>query len=117
MEVTIQVEYKGEQVDVVIEDDIAFGKLSDLINGMITIEDLIHGKISTDLYSFVMNIVPLVVVKAPWNMENKDWFKNMGQKTARQLILEVSKLYPLGEYLQDIHSAMNAMPKNKKKSK
>ena len=110
--ITIKVPYNGKDVDVIVDDDIAFGKLSSIIKKMVKVEDVLNGVLKPDLDTFLNELVPAVVVSAPWDIKQKGWFSNLGHKTARPLIVKVVEMYPLEDYLRDIMAGMTGQKKD-----
>lgn len=107
MRVGITVPYKGNDVEVIIEDDIAFGKIEDLLETVTEAavsED--NAKLSAGLLSLSQKMVERVVIQAPWDITKEGWVKEMGMKTNIALVKEVSKAYPLTDLFTGLVGAM-----------
>ena len=81
------------------EDDLTFGELENIVNQSIDLSDVSKPKVNIPKYR--MNILTKVIRKAPFPINDAVAIRNLKARTAKQIISEVMKDYPLMRFLED----------------
>ena len=96
---TFKIDYEGKKEIIEYEDDLLFGELEAIVNVSVDLSDVAKPKV--DLPKYRMNILCKVLRKAPFPMNDVGAIRNLKAKTAKQIISEVMKDYPLMRFLED----------------
>ena len=89
----------GKKEIIEYEDDLTFGELEAIVNISVDLSDVTKPKV--DLPKYRMNILTKVLRKAPFQIDNPESIRALKSKTAKQIISEVMKDYPLMRFLED----------------
>ena len=81
------------------EDDLTFGELENIVNQSIDLSDVSKPKVNIPKYR--MAVLTKVMRKAPFPVNDEVAIRNLKAKTAKQIISEVMKDYPLMRFLED----------------
>jgi len=81
------------------EDDLTFGELENIVNQSIDLSDVSKPKVNIPKYR--MAILTKVLRKAPFPINDAVAIRNLKARTAKQIISEVMKDYPLMRFLED----------------
>ena len=96
---TFKIDYEGKKEIIEYEDDLLFGELEAIVNISVDLSDVTKPKV--DLPKYRMNILTKVLRKAPFPVDSPEAIRNLKAKTAKQIISEVMKDYPLMRFLED----------------
>ena len=96
---SFDIDIDGKKEIIEYEDDLLFGELEAIVNVSVDLSDVAKPKV--DLPKYRMNILCKVLRKAPFPMNDVGAIKNLKAKTAKQIISEVMKDYPLMRFLED----------------
>ena len=96
---SFEIDIEGKKEIIEYEDDLLFGELEAIVNVSVDLSDVAKPKV--DLPKYRMNILCKVLRKAPFPMNDVGAIKNLKAKTAKQIISEVMKDYPLMRFLED----------------
>jgi len=96
---SFEIKIDGKKEIIEYEDDLLFGELEAIVNVSVDLSDVAKPKV--DLPKYRMNILCKVLRKAPFPMNDVGAIRNLKAKTAKQIISEVMKDYPLMRFLED----------------
>jgi len=96
---SFKIDYEGKKEIIEYEDDLLFGELEAIVNVSVDLSDVTKPKV--DLPKYRMNILTKVLRKAPFQIDNPEAIRGLKAKTAKQIISEVMKDYPLMRFLED----------------
>ena len=96
---TFKIDYEGKKEIIEYEDDLLFGELEAIVNVSVDLSDVTKPKV--DLPKYRMNILTKVIRKAPFPIDSPEAIRGLKAKTAKQIISEVMKDYPLMRFLED----------------
>ena len=96
---SFEVDIDGKKEIIEYEDDMLFGELEAIVNVSVDLSDVTKPKV--DLPKYRMNILTKVLRKAPFQIDNPESIRALKSKTAKQIISEVMKDYPLMRFLED----------------
>ena len=96
---TFEIDWEGKKEIVEYEDDLTFGELENIVNQSVDLSDVTKPKVNLPKYR--MNILTSVLRKAPFPVNDEVAIRNLKAKTAKQIISEVMKDYPLMRFLED----------------
>ena len=96
---TFKINWEGKKEIMEYEDDLTFGELEAIVNISVDLSDVTKPKV--DLPKYRMNILTKVLRKAPFPIDDATAIRNLKAKTAKQIISEVMKDYPLMRFLED----------------
>ena len=96
---SFKITMEGKKEIIVYEDDLLFGELEAIVNVSVDLSDVTKPKV--DLPKYRMNILTKVLRKAPFPIDDATAIRNLKAKTAKQIISEVMKDYPLMRFLED----------------
>ena len=81
------------------EDDITFGELEGILNKCLDMSEINKPKVNLPLYRQM--ILTTVIRKAPFEMKDVASIRNLKASTAKIIMTEVMKDYPLAKYLEE----------------
>ena len=81
------------------EDDITFGELENILNKCLDMSEINKPKVNLPLYRQM--ILTTVIRKAPFEMKDVASIRNLKASTAKIIMTEVMKDYPLAKYLEE----------------
>jgi hypothetical protein len=96
---SFDIDIDGKKEIIEYEDDLLFGDLEAIVNISVDLSDVTKPKV--DLPKYRMNILTKVLRKAPFPVDSPEAIRNLKAKTAKQIISEVMKDYPLMRFLED----------------
>ena len=96
---SFEIDIDGKKEIIEYEDDLLFGELEAIVNISVDLSDVTKPKV--DLPKYRMNILTKVLRKAPFPIDDATSIRNLKAKTAKQIISEVMKDYPLMRFLED----------------
>ena len=96
---TFEIDWEGRKEIIEYEDDLTFGELEAILANAIDVSDITKPKVNIPEYR--MAIMLKVLRKAPFPMNDVGAIRNLKAKTAKQIISEVMKDYPLMRFLED----------------
>jgi len=96
---SFKITMEGKKEIIEYEDDLLFGELEAIVNVSVDLSDVTKPKV--DLPKYRMNILTKVLRKAPFPIDDATAIRNLKAKTAKQIISEVMKDYPLMRFLED----------------
>ena len=96
---SFEIDYEGAKQGVEYEDDLTFGELENIVNQSVDLSDIAKPKVNIPKYR--MNILTKVIRKAPFPINDAVAIRNLKAGTAKQIISEVMKDYPLMRFLED----------------
>ena len=96
---SFEIDIDGKKEIIEYEDDLLFGELEAIVNISVDLSDVTKPKV--DLPKYRMNILTKVIRKAPFPIDNPAAIRNLKSATAKQIISEVMKDYPLMRFLED----------------
>ena len=96
---TFKIDYEGKKEIIEYEDDLLFGELEAIVNISVDLSDVTKPKV--DLPKYRMNILTKALRKAPFPIDDATAIRNLKAKTAKKIISEVMKDYPLMRFLED----------------
>ena len=97
--ISFEIDIEGKKEIIEYEDDLLFGELEAIVNVSVDLSDVTKPKV--DLPKYRMNILTKVLIKAPFPIDDATSIRNLKAKTAKQIISEVMKDYPLMRFLED----------------
>ena len=100
----VKIPYKGEQVDVELNEDISFGDLDDIISKNVHTDRIMQGDIKIDLVNYRYQLAMAVISKAPWPVKNLKALKDLPLVTGRAVVKEAANMFPLKDSLMDLAS-------------
>ena len=89
----------GKKEIIEYEDDLTFGELEAIVIISVDLSDVTKPKV--DLPKYRMNILTKALRKAPFPIDDATAIRNLKAKTAKKIISEVMKDYPLMRFLED----------------
>lgn len=92
-----KVQIDNREVDIIVEDDLAGGKLMPIVKATIHL-DLLDQKFSVDDEEYTKQIIQNMIVSAPFS-KDIDSLNKMGIKLYLQLCEIAGELYPLTPFL------------------
>ena len=107
MRIPIKVPYQGKDHEVILEDDIPFGEVKGILSKL-TKQMFDEGNAGQQVNAMIdlsQEMMEKVVKDAPWTLTD-GWSNNIGIKTNKVLIEEISKLYPLDELFTGMMSTI-----------
>ena len=96
---TFEIDWEGKKEVVEYEDDLTFGELENIVNQSVDLSDVTKPKVNIPKYR--MAVLTKVMRKAPFPINDEVAIRNLKAKTAKQIISEVMKDYPLMRFLED----------------
>ena len=96
---TFEIDWEGKKEVIEYEDDLTFGELENIVNQSVDLTDVAKPKVNIPKYR--MNILTKVLRKAPFPIDSPEAIRGLKAKTAKQIISEVMKDYPLMRFLED----------------
>ena len=96
---SFEIDIDGKKEIIEYEDDLLFGELEAIVNVSVDLSDVTKPKV--DLPKYRMNILTKVLRKAPFPIDSPEAIRGLKAKTAKQIISEVMKDYPLMRFLED----------------
>ena len=96
---SFEIDIDGKKEIIEYEDDLLFGELEAIVNISVDLSDVTKPKV--DLPKYRMNILTKVLRKAPFPIDDATAIRNLKAKTAKKIISEVMKDYPLMRFLED----------------
>ena len=96
---SFEIDIDGKKEIIEYEDDLLFGELEAIVNISVDLSDVTKPKV--DLPKYRMNILTKVLRKAPFPIDSPEAIRGLKAKTAKQIISEVMKDYPLMRFLED----------------
>ena len=96
---SFEIDIDGKKEIIEYEDDLLFGELEAIVNVSVDLSDVTKPKV--DLPKYRMNILTKALRKAPFPIDDATAIRNLKAKTAKQIISEVMKDYPLMRFLED----------------
>ena len=96
---TFNVDIEGTSQTIEYEDDITFGELENILNKCLDLSDVQKPKVNIPLYRQL--ILTTVIKKAPFDIGDLSAIRNLKASTAKKIMEEVMKDYPLSKYLEE----------------
>ena len=96
---SFEIDMDGKKEIIEYEDDLLFGELEAIVNISVDLSDVTKPKV--DLPKYRMNILTKALRKAPFPIDDATAIRNLKAKTAKKIISEVMKDYPLMQFLED----------------
>ena len=96
---SFEIDIEGKKEVIEYEDDLLFGELEAIVNVSVDLSDVTKPKV--DLPKYRMNILTKALRKAPFPIDDATAIRNLKAKTAKKIISEVMKDYPLMRFLED----------------
>ena len=96
---TFEIDWEGKKEIIEYEDDLTFGELENIVNQSVDLSDVTKPKVNIPKYR--MAVLTKVIRKAPFPVNDEVAIRNLKAKTAKQIISEVMKDYPLMRFLED----------------
>ena len=96
---SFKIDIEGKKEIIEYEDDLLFGELESIVNVSVDLSDVSKPKV--DLPKYRMNVLCKVLRKAPFPLDSAPAIRSLKAKTAKQIISEVMKDYPLMRFLED----------------
>ena len=96
---TFKVDIEGTSQTIEYEDDITFGELENILNKCLDLSDVQKPKVNLTLYRQL--ILTTVIKKAPFDIGDLSAIRNLKASTAKKIMEEVMKDYPLAKYLEE----------------
>ena len=96
---TFKVKIEGTSQTIEYEDDITFGELENILNKCLDLSDVQKPKVNIPLYRQL--ILTTVIKKAPFDIGDLSAIRNLKASTAKKIMEEVMKDYPLAKYLEE----------------
>ena len=96
---TFKVKIDGTSETIEYEDDITFGELENILNKCLDLSDVQKPKVNIPLYRQL--ILTTVIKKAPFDIGDLSAIRNLKASTAKKIMEEVMKDYPLAKYLEE----------------
>ena len=96
---TFNVDIEGTSQTIEYEDDITFGELENILNKCLDLSDVQKPKVNIPLYRQL--ILTTVIKKAPFDIGDLSEIRNLKASTAKKIMEEVMKDYPLAKYLEE----------------
>ena len=96
---TFNVDIEGTSQTIEYEDDITFGELENILNKCLDLSDVQKPKVNIPLYRQL--ILTTVIKKAPFDIGDLSAIRNLKASTAKKIMEEVMKAYPLAKYLEE----------------
>ena len=96
---SFEIDIDGKKEIIEYEDDLLFGELEAIVNVSVDLSDVTKPKV--DLPKYRMNILTKALRKAPFPIDDATAIRNLKAKTAKKIISEVMKDYPLMRFLED----------------
>jgi len=96
---TFKVDIEGTSQTIEYEDDITFGELENILNKCLDLSDVQKPKVNIPLYRQL--ILTTVIKKAPFDIGDLSAIRNLKASTAKKIMEEVMKDYPLAKYLEE----------------
>ena len=97
--IEIEVEYEGKPEKVMLDDNLTFGELEDVISRFVKTGEILRGSIDIDVSAYNMAITVLTVKKAPWKLGDEKALRALPVKEGRKVVREATKMYPLQDSL------------------
>ena len=89
----------GTKQTIEYEDDITFGELENILNKCLDMSEINKPKVNLPLYRQM--ILTTVIRKAPFEVKDVASIRNLKASTAKLIMTEVMKDYPLAKYLEE----------------
>ena len=96
---SFEIDIDGKKEIIEYEDDLLFGELEAIVNISVDLSDVTKSKV--DLPKYRMNDLTKALRKAPFPIDDATAIRNLKAKTAKKIISEVMKDYPLMRFLED----------------
>ena len=96
---TFTIDWEGAKETVEYEDDITFGELEGILNQCLDVTQIQDPKVNLPLYREL--ILTTVLRKAPFEIKDVASIRNLKASTAKIIMKEVMKDYPLAKYLEE----------------
>ena len=96
---TFKVKIDGTSETIEYEDDITFGELENILNKCLDLSNVQKPEVNIPLYRQL--ILTTVIKKAPFDIGDLSAIRNLKASTAKKIMEEVMKDYPLAKFLGD----------------
>jgi len=96
---SFEIDWEGKKEIIEYEDDIKFGDLEAILNKCLDLTKVNEPKVNIPLYRQL--ILTTVITKAPFNLHDQVAIRNLKISTAKVIMSEVMKVYPLAKYLEE----------------
>jgi|TARA_R110000824_G_scaffold27969_1_gene94336 hypothetical protein len=93
------IDYNGAKESIEYEDDITFGALENILNQCLDMTEFNKPKVNLPLYRQL--ILTTVITKAPFEVKDTAAIRNLKSSTAKIIMMEVMKDYPLAKFLEE----------------
>lgn len=102
---TFEIDYNGSKANIEFEDDIPYGKFSDILKKSVNLDSVLSGNIKIDIPEYISLVLQNCITSAPFN-PNKEELSKLGRKLYSKIVKEVLAYYPLGDSLESWATAM-----------
>jgi len=96
---SFEIDWDNGKQTVEYEDDIKFGDLEAILNKCLDMTEINKPKVNLPLYRQM--ILTAVITKAPFEIKDVASIRNLKASTAKIIMKEVMKDYPLAKYLEE----------------
>ncbi len=96
---SFEIDWENGKQTVEYEDDIKFGDLEAILNKCLDMTEINKPKVNLPLYRQM--ILTAVITKAPFEIKDVASIRNLKASTAKIIMKEVMKDYPLAKYLEE----------------
>ncbi len=96
---SFEIDWENSKQTVEYEDDIKFGDLEAILNKCLDMTEINKPKVNLPLYRQM--ILTAVITKAPFEIKDVASIRNLKASTAKIIMKEVMKDYPLAKYLEE----------------
>jgi len=96
---SFEIDWEGRKEIIEFEDDLTFGELESILATAIDVTDITKPKVNIPAYR--MSVLLKVLRKAPFKTGDAVAIRNLKSSTAKQVMREVMKTFPLAKYLED----------------
>jgi len=96
---SFEIDWEGGKETVEYEDDLTFGELEAILSATLDLSDLQNPKV--DIPKYRMSILTKVLRKAPFPVGDTNSIRTLKSSTAKIVIREVMKSFPLAKFLED----------------
>ncbi len=105
MKHTFEIQYDGKPANIEFEDDIPYGKFSDILKKSVDLNGVLTGSIKIDIPVYISLILQNCITSAPFNPSQAELDK-LGRKLYTKIVKEILSHYPLGDSLESWATAM-----------
>ena len=96
---SFEIDWEDSKSAIEYEDDITFGELEAILNRCLDMTKVNEPKVNLPLYRQL--ILTAVITKAPFTIKEVASIRNLKTSTAKIIMKEVMKDYPLAKYLEE----------------